>query len=430
MKGAKMASIRKHGNKYEVQYRVPGCSKTVSERFDTIEEAELRKAEINIQKKRGTLVPPKSKNVLAQSSHADQNISVEELMKLYIEKHGVMTMTAGVLCNTERRIRDYIIPQIGNIPIGELTPLVLQSYYIKLAQTPAKANNAEFIGPSTIKKCHADLRAALNWAISCEILPLGCNAALYAKPTSYDEEEVISWDYDQFLMALEVCKDPLLKFVILMCVACTMRISELLGLTWDHVEYKEEGGGSIFIEHQIQRANQEYLNRSLKTKAFYVFPKNNEKSKSVLFLTTPKKNSARHVPFGETVEDALEEHKKRQELEKQLMFPRYEDYGLVVAQQNGRPYESKTIRLMLLKFCEQYGLPSVCTHSLRHTSVDVKLELSGGNIKAVMADAGHRTESMVTKQYSALRERRRFGIADSMDTLLKTKKMPASALKE
>lgn len=58
----------------------------------------------------------------------------------------------------------------------------------------------------------------------------------------------------------------------------------------------------------------------------------------------------------------------------------------------------------------------------------MKLELSGGNIKAVMADAGHRTESMVTKQYSALRERRRFGIADSMDNLLKTKKMPASPL--
>ena len=424
-----MASIRKHGNKYEVQYRVPGCKKPQSERFDTIEEAELRKAEINIQKKRGTFVPLKSTNILVQSSQADKNITVEELMKLYIKKHGVTSMTAGVLCNTERRIRDYINPQIGNIPIGELTPLVLQSYYVELAKTPAKANNAgEFVGPSTIKKCHADLRAALNWAIGNGILPLGCNAALYAKPPAYEEEDAISWDYDQFLMALEVCKDPQLKFIILMCVTCTMRISELLGLTWDHVEYREDGGGNVFIEHQIQRAKEEYLNRSLKTKAFYVFPKTNPKSQSVLFLTTPKKNSARHVPFGETVEEALKAHKERQDLEKQLMYPQYEDYGLVVARQNGRPYESKSIRTMLIKFCDQYGLPGVCTHSLRHTSVDVKLELSGGNIKAVMADAGHRTESMVTKQYSALRERRRFGIADSMDNLLKTKKMPASPL--
>ena len=54
----------------------------------------------------------------------------------------------------------------------------------------------------------------------------------------------------------------------------------------------------------------------------------------------------------------------------------------------------------------------------------MKLELSGGNIKAVQADAGHRTEKMVTERYSAMRERRRYALATAMDTLLTERKLP------
>lgn len=422
-----MASIRKHGNKYEVQYRVPGCKKPCYESFGTQEEAELRAAELNIQKKRGTLVPAKSVNALARPDLAAQNITVSELMKLYIEKHGEAAMTPNTLSATEQHVRDYINPFIGHLTIAELTPLALQDFFNTLARTPAKANNAEMVGPTTIKKCHGDIRAAINWAIGKGILPMGCNAALYAKPERVEEEEVISWDYDVFLTALELCKDPALHFAMLMCVACTMRISELLGLTWDHVEFHENGGGSIFIERQIQRTNEEYLNRSIKTKAYFVFPKQKENAKSVLYLTSPKKNSVRHVPFGDMVAITLREQQERQKLEKQLMGAEYNDFDLVLAQPNGRPLEAKTILTKLESFCKKAGLPCVCTHSLRHTSVDVKLELSGGNIKAVMADAGHRTEAMVTKRYSALRERRRLGIANEMDSLLKNKKMPTTA---
>ena len=48
--------------------------------------------------------------------------------------------------------------------------------------------------------------------------------------------------------------------------------------------------------------------------------------------------------------------------------------------------------------------------------------------KAVQADAGHRTEKMVTERYSAMRERRRNAMVTAMDTMLSERKMPAQLM--
>ncbi len=49
---------RKKGNKYEIQYRCKGYSNVFSERFDTQEQADLRIAQINLERKMGTFHPP------------------------------------------------------------------------------------------------------------------------------------------------------------------------------------------------------------------------------------------------------------------------------------------------------------------------------------------------------------------------------------
>ena len=421
-----MASIRKKGNKWEVQYRVKGFVHPFSERFDSEEEANFRKAQVELEMKRGCFEPPKREiQKYAAMSTKGKTMTVTELLELYIRVHGP-EMTPRCLDAVKQRARDCINPFIGSLYIEELTPLTLEAYYRQLSQTKTdeKKGKSHTIGTSTIKKCHGDIRAAINWAIAREVLPLGCNAAAHIKPEAPKEDDVVSWDYDEFCRALTLCQDKQLRFVILMCVVCTMRIGELLGLQWDRVQYADNGG-ELYIDRQIQRANETELDRSVKTKVLLKFPKQKQTAKSVLYLTPPKKDSSRYVSFGQATVAALEAHKERQDLEKQLMGADYEDYGLVLAQPNGRPYEAGRILKRLTDFCEANGLPCVCTHSLRHTSVDLKLELSGGDIKAVMADAGHRTEAMVTKQYSALRQRRRKGLADEIDVLIRTGEMPA-----
>ncbi len=427
-----MASIRKHGKKWEVQYRVPGYKKPFRESCDTEKEALLRKAQVEFDAEKGILTPPsssKAANPLTKSALAAKRktLTLGELMEKYLLDHGKKNMTPRCFEATEVRIKLHIVPGIGDIPVEELTAPLLTKFFDELSEKEVSSNGKEphQLSLSTISKCRADIRAALNWAMSKGIIDVGVNMAAVAelpepeKNEEADAEDYIAWDIDVLNYALKKCKDETLRFAILMCFACTMRIGELLALDWEHVDVLYEGCRSVHIEYQLQRAKEEHLNRSPKTKAYFVFPKQKPDAESVLFLASPKKASKRYVPYRETVAEALHERKERQNLEKRLMGDEYTDFGLVLAQPNGRPYEAKTICKRLRDFCEEEGLPSICTHSLRHTSIDIKLELSGGNIKDVMADAGHRTEKMVSMQYAAQRNRRRGQTAEKVDALLK-----------
>jgi integrase len=78
----------------------------------------------------------------------------------------------------------------------------------------------------------------------------------------------------------------------------------------------------------------------------------------------------------------------------------YQDFGLVVAQDNGRPYEEHVIRKGFTKLIKKSKLPPVVFHSLRHTSTTYKLKLNNGDIKSVQGNTGHSQVNMVTDVYS------------------------------
>ena len=86
--------------------------------------------------------------------------------------------------------------------------------------------------------------------------------------------------------------------------------------------------------------------------------------------------------------------------EKALLGDAYTDYGLVIAHEDGRPYEERQIADLLRSFIAKNNLPPVVFHSLRHCSATVKLQISGGNIKAVQGDTGHAQARMVTDLYA------------------------------
>ena len=78
----------------------------------------------------------------------------------------------------------------------------------------------------------------------------------------------------------------------------------------------------------------------------------------------------------------------------------YQDFNLVVARDNGRPFEEHNISEKLKALIQTNNLRPVVFHSLRHSSTSVKLKISGGDIKAVQGDTGHAQANMVTDVYS------------------------------
>lgn len=83
------------------------------------------------------------------------------------------------------------------------------------------------------------------------------NTAQLATVPKVEKKTRDIWDADTLFHALEVCEDERLKLAINLAFSCSLRVGELLGLTWDCVDLSEgslaEGKASIFINKELQR---------------------------------------------------------------------------------------------------------------------------------------------------------------------------------
>lgn len=197
----------------------------------------------------------------------------------------------------------------------------------------------------------------------------------------------------------------MLKLAINLAFSCSLRMGEMLGLTWDCVDISQtsidEGKAFIYVNKELQRANREAMEALSDKDVIFKFPPVIKATNTRLVLKTPKtKTSVRKVFLPKTVAEMLVKHKESQDELKELFGPEYFDYGLVFATTNGRPVEGQIINRAFHQLIVDNDLPHVVFHSLRHSSITYKLKLNGGDIKAVQGDSGHAQAKMVTDQYS------------------------------
>ena len=113
-------------------------------------------------------------------------------------------------------------------------------------------------------------------------------------------------------------------------------------------------------------------------------------STTTLVLKTPKtESSVRTIYLPPTVIHALRQAWEHQMALKNEIGSVYQDFNLVVARDNGRPFEEHNISEKLKALIQTNNLRPVVFHSLRHSSTSLKLKISGGDIKAVQDDTRH-----------------------------------------
>ena len=80
-------SISKKGNRYQVNYRVPGEATPRTETYKTEDEALIRDAQIRLAKKNGTFKPP----IRIQRRKVEQRkeVTVREFLDEYVEVYGL-----------------------------------------------------------------------------------------------------------------------------------------------------------------------------------------------------------------------------------------------------------------------------------------------------------------------------------------------------
>lgn len=220
-----------------------------------------------------------------------------------------------------------------------------------------------------------------------------------------EEKQREIWTADDLFRALEVCEDDRLSLAINLAFSCSLRLGEMVGLTWDCIDIGEENiaenNASIFVEKELIRVSKNALEKLEGKDVVQVFPSVLTSNNTVLLLKKPKtKSSIRRVWLPKTVAIMLAEWKKNQDELKEILGAEYHDYNLVLSLPNGRPLEGQVISRSFKDLIRKHDLPDVVFHSLRHTSTTHKLKLNRGDMKAVQGDTGHAQLKMVSDVYS------------------------------
>lgn len=403
-----MASIISRNNRFYVicsYMDEQGKRKQKWETFKTLPEAEERKAQIVYSQQLGTFTIPSC-------------TTLSDLLSEYVSLYGKVKWSISAYSSNTSLIKHYIEPYLGNIKLKEVTARSLEKYYQMLLKTPATRRATDrknkkvtaTVTPSTIRKVHSLLRSAFNQAEKWDLIDK--NPAQYATIPKQEAKQREIWDAPTLFKAIECCEDQCLKLCLNLAFACSLRIGELLGLTWDCVDISEEsimaGNASIFVNKELQRVNKTVMNTLDSKDILVTFPNQSSKNKTVLVLKKPKTlTSTRKVFLPKSVAEMLVAWKMEQNSIIEALGSEYSDFQLVIAGSYGFPIESSRIRKAMKDLIKDNNLPPVVFHSLRHSSITYKLKLNGGDIKAVQGDSGHSQAQMVTDQYSHILDENR-----------------------
>nr|WP_278360718.1 site-specific integrase [[Ruminococcus] torques] len=354
-----------------------------------------RKAEVENQQNNGTFLPPNNQKVSA-------------FLYDFVSTYGEKKWGVSMYDSQTALIANYINPIIGDMEVQDITTRVVDKYIQTLQKTPSVSRKnrkarTEFVTNSTIEKIIKLLRCAFKQAVRWELIEKNPFDNVVLPKTEYKKRDI--WDAETIRLALDQCTDSKLYIAMNLAFACSLRMGEILGLTWKNVHIEDENiatdNAYIYIEAELARASKQAIETLGEKDIYHIFTPLMPNTSTRIILKKPKTDSSiRKVWLPKTVAYILREWKKSQEELKSFLGDEYQDFDLVVALPNGRPCENRIIEKEFSLLKQKAGLPNVVFHSLRHSSTTYKLKLNHGDLKVTQGDTGHAEIDMITKVYA------------------------------
>ena len=308
-------------------------------------------------------------------------------LELWLETYVVPAKKPYTVSSYENICRKYLIKHLGRLPISQLNAFQIQQMYNTLLLD-------DKLSPKTIKNIHGVLHNALRQAVKLQMIKTN-PSEMCDLPRAYRKEiqPMEQGDIAQFLKALQEEKYARLYKVTLFT---GMRQGEVLGLTWDCVDFEN---CTLYVNKQLQK--------SQKVGGTYV-------------LVPTKNSKGRIVTVAEAVMDMLREEKEWQEHNREIAGSAWQnDWGLVFTNEIGGHLCHFTVYKRFKDVVKEIGLPKERFHDLRHSFAVVSLE-SGDDIKTVQANLGHATASFTLDVYGHVSQNMRRQSAERMNKFIQS----------
>lgn len=287
-------------------------------------------------------------------------------------------------------VKNHIKPALGAVKLQALNAPMIQNFCNQLEKTEHKGKP---LSAKTIHNTHGVLHKALEQAV--EIGYIRFNPANACKLPRKEKKEIKPLDNDAISLFINAINGHKFEMVYLVTLFTGMREGEVLGLTWDCIDFQNN---EITIKQQLQKergGNGEY------------------------HLVSPKNGKTRRISVAPTVISAL---KKQRAYQSECMFASHgmwhNPMNLVFTNELGHNLSAQTVYLHFKEFAKEIGMPDARFHDLRHSYAVAALS-SGDDIKTVQESLGHYTAAFTLDVYGHVTEKMKEEHAARMEKFIK-----------
>lgn len=262
-----------------------------------------------------------------------------------------------------------LIPAFGATKLDKLNATMIQRFYNDLAKE---------LAPKTVKNIHGILHKALDKAAELEYIPK--NPARKAILPRVEKTQIQPFSASEMQSFIDTIKGTRYELFFLLALFSGLRQGELLGLTWDRVNFET---GCITIDRQLQIINNDYQ------------------------FTAPKHNKTRVIFLAPFVMKLLHRQRIRQSEWKLATGGHWDITGYVFSDEVGRHLARQTVYQNFKKLAGASGRPDARFHDLRHTYACNALK-AGDDVKTLSENLGHHSVAFTLDRYGhALDEMKR-----------------------
>ena len=282
----------------------------------------------------------------------------------------------------KNNIKNHIKPALGAVALSDLRPHMVQTFI-----------NGLELSPASVRLAYKVLHMALEKAVKLGYMPK--NPAAGSELPKLDQKEIQPLDDQQVALLLKTAKGGDMEYLITVALFTGCRLSELLGLTWDTVDFKQ---GTITINKQLARP---------------------EHRGATPFLS-PKNRKTRTITPASSVMTALKNQKRRQMKQQLKVGPLWDNqYHMVFTTEIGEPLDQWKAEKGFSAVLDAAGLAGIRFHDLRHTYA-VNAIRAGDDIKTIQGNLGHASAAFTLDRYGHFTERMKQDSAARMEGFMKS----------
>lgn len=273
-------------------------------------------------------------------------------------------------------------PALGRFKLSERTPIQVQRFYNAL-------QDEKGLSAKMVKNVNGVLHSVLDRAMMLEML--GRNVTKACILPKIQKKEIKPMEAAEISAFVEEIKGERFGIIYYVTLFTGMRQGEVLGLTWDCVDFERN---TILVNKQLQKTQ--------KVGGEYVL--------------VPTKNSrSRTIMVAPSVLEMLKLQRDKQMFQQRRAGEAWgNEWNLVFTDEMGKYLPHFTVYKAFKAVVTRMGMPEERFHDLRHSFAVISLE-SGDDIKTVQSNLGHATASFTLDVYGHVSQRMKQQSADRME---------------